>query len=141
MKKKKPHLHPCFYDLSHSSESFIHWTTSCAVPVAMIIEEIQQEVQKDKCLQKVISLVQSEKWFEADDDPCLTAFRKIKDELTVDNKNKLLIKGSKIVVPDVLKLRAIQLAHEGHLGVSKTKALFREKVWFCGIDKLVNEVI
>ncbi len=35
----------------------------------------------------------------------------------------------------------IQLAHEGHQGLVKTKKLLREKVWFPGIDNLAAKMI
>ena len=31
------------------------------------------------------------------------------------------------------------MAHEGHQGINKTKALLREKVWFPGINKMVEQ--
>jgi len=39
---------------------------------------------------------------------------------------------TRIVIPTALKV--IQLAHEGHQGIVKTKALLRSKVWFPNID-------
>jgi hypothetical protein len=35
----------------------------------------------------------------------------------------------------------IDLAHEGHQGISQTKQLLREKVWFPTIDKQVEEKV
>lgn len=35
----------------------------------------------------------------------------------------------------------MKLAHEGHQGIVKTKSLLREKVWFPGIDRLVENEI
>ncbi len=40
-----------------------------------------------------------------------------------------------------LQQRAIDIAHETHLGLTKTKALIREKIWFPNIDKMVKETI
>ena len=45
------------------------------------------------------------------------------------------------MIPGSLQGRVIQLAHEGHQGVSKTKALLRSKVWFPGIDAAVTEAV
>ena len=64
-------------------------------------------------------------------------FKNIKDELTVTS-NSLILRGSRIVIPESLQQRAIDLAHETHPGLSKTKALLREKVWFPNIDKIVK---
>ena len=35
----------------------------------------------------------------------------------------------------------MSLAHEGHQGLVKTKALIRERVWFPGIDRLVEQTV
>ena len=37
--------------------------------------------------------------------------------------------------------RALDIAHEGHIGMPKTKALVRTKVWFPGIDKSIETMI
>ncbi len=50
-------------------------------------------------------------------------------------------RGSRIVVPSTLEQRVLQLAHESHQGVAKTKSLLREKVWFLNIDRKVKAII
>ncbi|XP_033106609.1 pirin-like [Anneissia japonica] len=66
----------------------------------------------------------------------MLAFRKIATELTVSN-NGLILKGTKVIIPNELRTRVINLAHEGHQGQVKTKTLLREKVWFPNIDSMV----
>ena len=53
----------------------------------------------------------------------------------------VVLRGTRIVIPQSLQQRAINLAHESHLGLTKTKALLREKIWFPNIDKLVENTI
>jgi hypothetical protein len=45
------------------------------------------------------------------------------------------------VLPESHRLKAIQIAHEGHQGLVKTKQLLREKVWYPGIDKLAKHTV
>lgn len=40
-----------------------------------------------------------------------------------------------------MRKRVVQLAHEGHQGLIKTKKLLREKVWFPDIDALVAKTV
>ena len=40
-----------------------------------------------------------------------------------------------------MQVKAVALAHEGHLGIVKTKRILRSKLWFQGIDKMVEEVV
>ena len=44
-------------------------------------------------------------------------------------------------MPKDLQDQAVELAHLGHQGITSTKALIREKVWFPNIDKLVEEKV
>ena len=45
------------------------------------------------------------------------------------------------VLPVALYNKALNIAHEGHLGITRTKTLLRSKVWFPNINKLVDSLI
>ena len=66
-------------------------------------------------------------------------FSKIMDELTVHDH--LILRQQRLVLPKSLQEKAVEIAHEGHLGITKTKALMRTKVWFPGMDSLVERFI
>ena len=53
----------------------------------------------------------------------------------------LFFRGNRIVVPDALQKRVIELAHEGHQGLVKTCSLLRSKVWFPKMDAAVDQVV
>ncbi|CAF1014486.1 unnamed protein product [Brachionus calyciflorus] len=67
-------------------------------------------------------------------------YKNIIEELTV-TANGLILRNSKLVIPTSLQKRIIEIAHEGHLGTSKTKAILRENVWFPDLNKKVEEFI
>ena len=70
-------------------------------------------------------------------------FDRVFDELSVigcDNK-AIVMCANRVVIPSALHRCVVLVAHDGHQGVSKTKDLLRSKVWFIGIDNLVEEVI
>jgi len=46
-----------------------------------------------------------------------------------------------IVIPESRQSRVLTLAHEGHQGIVRTKALLREKVWFHNIDKKAESMV
>ena len=48
---------------------------------------------------------------------------------------QVVLRGTRIVVPRKLRRRVLDLAHEGHQGIVKTKERLRSKVWWPGIDK------
>ena len=51
------------------------------------------------------------------------------------NYGNLLLRGTRIIIPKELRKRVLELAHEGHQGIVKTKSMFRMKVWWPGMDK------
>jgi len=51
------------------------------------------------------------------------------------------LKDNRIVIPKSLQQRILDLAHETHQGVVKTKLMLREKVWWPGIDLEIEELI
>ena len=52
-----------------------------------------------------------------------------------------MLSGNRIVIPEVLQNRVVELAHEGHQGVVKTRSLLRSKVWFPRTDSVVDSVV
>ena len=67
----------------------------------------------------------------------LPSYAQVKDELCV--YGELLLRGTRIVVPKLLRDRVVRLAHEGHQGIVKTKYRLRSKVWWPGMDKEVEK--
>ena len=53
------------------------------------------------------------------------------------NYGNLLLRGTRIIIPKELCKRVLELAHEGHQGIVKTKSMLRIKVWWPGMDKQV----
>ena len=52
-----------------------------------------------------------------------------------------IIEQWQMAIPQSLQPRVVQLLHEGHQGEVKTKALLRSKVWFPGVDSMVNAAV
>ena len=51
---------------------------------------------------------------------------------------KLVLRGTRIVIPKQLRCQVLELAHEGHPGIVAMKQRLRTKVWSPGIDKEVE---
>src|SRR6218665_1441194 len=60
-------------------------------------------------------------------------YRVISEELCFIGK--ILLRGTRIVMPEILRSRTLELAHEGHPGTVQMKKRLRSKVWWPGIDK------
>ena len=67
------------------------------------------------------------------------ALEKGKGKLTVGLTSHVILRRNRIIIPAKLRQLVVDLAHEGHQGIMKTKALLREKVWFAGINKMTEE--
>ena len=132
------------------AEEYVNFLASNAVPKAMTLSEVQLATQHDKTLQCIFWLIQNQQWHRIDDLPEehreaniteLKLFRQVKEELTASEESSIILRNRCIVIPTALRNKAIQLAHEGHQGLAKTKQLLREKVWFPGIDRQVKEAV
>jgi hypothetical protein len=67
----------------------------------------------------------------------------VKDELTIvtTSEGSILLCNNRIVIPTTLQQRVVNIAHEGHMGIVKTKQLLREKVWFPAMNNLVESTL
>ena len=115
--------------------------------MALSREEITEATRKDATLQEVMHLISTGQWdnlkpVEEIDPNTLKIFANIRtcSELTsVDGT--LVLRGNRIVVPDALQKRVVELAHEGHQGLVKTRSLLRSKVWFPRMESLVDTIV
>ena len=112
---------------------FVRAIAISCIPVALSPTEIEEASYFDEELTIVKSCVRSGDW-----DRCtLPSYAQVKDELCV--YGELLLRGTRIVVPKLLRDRVVRLAHEGHQGIVKTKYRLRSKVWWPGMDKEVEK--
>ena len=63
----------------------------------------------------------------------------IADELGVIDG--VLVRGSRLVIPEILRPQVLDLAHEGHPGIVKMKSRLRSKVWWPGIDRSAERAV
>ncbi|KAK3726803.1 hypothetical protein QZH41_007213 [Actinostola sp. cb2023] len=124
------------------AEEFVDYIVHTSTPKSLKLQDIASATEQDPTLQAVMKAVRSVNWHEPSTHPGVNtstykAIERVKDELTICSSSNILLRGTRIVIPETLQLRVVNLAHEGHQGIVKTKSLLREKVWFAGIDPLV----
>ncbi|KAK3728358.1 hypothetical protein QZH41_011397, partial [Actinostola sp. cb2023] len=121
-----------------------HYHLYCYVPIAIDLEEVKSATLNDHTLQRVIECIRNGSWYKKDaqdlrlDNRAFNSYQMVKD---VNAEGNLVLRGTKIVMPDSLQNRSVDIAHEGHQGMVKTKALIREKVSFPFIDTLIEDKI
>lgn len=121
------------------TENYVKFVVTNSMPKAINIEEIKQATLDDVTLQTLKETILQKNLEDKTWTQQLKPFKNIRSELTT--YNELILRGQRIVLPDSLQLKAIELAHKSHLGIVKTKQLLRTKVWFPEMDKKVEEVI
>ena len=113
---------------SNVADQYVNFMERHAMPVAMSIEQVMAATKEDDELQNTVDNTQSRKWNRQHN------LYSVKHELSVTT-NGLVLRGTKIVMPDKLRTETLKLAHKGHQGIVKTKQALRTKVWWPGIDK------
>ena len=99
------------------AESYINYICSNAVPRSMTLHEVKIVTKTDQTLQAVTTAIETDQW----SNPFYRDFKKVKDELS--NCNGVILRGNRIVLSDMIKSAAVDLAHDGHQGIVKTKSL------------------
>ncbi|KAK0144485.1 hypothetical protein N1851_017146 [Merluccius polli] len=127
------------------AEEYINFVAQHATPKAMTLVEIKEETLKDPILQQISAHIRNNTWHKVTGDTqhaeILKKFRQISGELTVSLSDDIILRGTRIVIPASLEQRVLQLAHEGHQGIIKTKTLLRSKVWFPNIGQKAESIV
>ena len=111
-----------------SVESSVRAVAAAAVPVALSAREVERASETDPELELVRSCLLSDDWANIP-----TAYVAARYELAA--VGFIVLRGTRIVVPQSLHRQVLELAHEGHQGIVRTKSRLRQKVWWPGIDK------
>lgn len=114
------------------AEEYIPYVAENAAPRAIPIQEIEEASAEDEEIAMLRKCVQTNDWTVGE-----PAFKAVRNELTV--LGKLVLRGTRLVIPMKLRKQVLDLAHEGHQGIVKTKQRLRTKVWWPGIDRQAEQ--
>lgn len=117
------------------SEQSICHIVSNAVPSAITIAEVATLSAQDNEIAGAITCLNNNTW-RNDSSNCYYPFRH-----EFSGVGAILLRGTRIVIPRVLRERLLILAHEGHPGESAMKRRIRSKVWWPGIDREVEQFV
>ena len=74
------------------------------------------------------------------EDVSLKPFVGFGNELSI-TEDGLVLKGNLIVIPARLQQSFIQIAHEAHQGIVKTRVLLQRLVWFPNLNQMVEKFV
>lgn len=102
--------------------------------VALDTGEIGKASVQDRDLIILRAAIESNNWNQVD-----VLYSVFRHEYCI--VGDLILRGTKVVIPQCLQNRIIELAHEGHPGECKMKQRLRNRVWFPKMDKLVQKKV
>ncbi|XP_021353566.1 uncharacterized protein K02A2.6-like [Mizuhopecten yessoensis] len=111
------------------AETYVRFVAQNATPNALSTRQIEEESAVDEELCNVRKCIKTQRWHELTNKRYLA----VKDELCIIGM--LVLRGTRIVIPETLRETVLKLAHEGHPGIVSMKRRIRTKVWWFGIDK------
>jgi hypothetical protein len=115
----------------HGAEEYVRFVAVNATPNALTTREVEEASAIDDELREVREAIKTGH-FES-----CKSYIPIAGELCTIGQ--LVLRGTRIILPSVLRPRALALAHEGHLGIVGTKQNLRSKVWWPGMDKAAEK--
>lgn len=117
---------------SDESEQCVRSIAQETTPRAMSTRETEREYDRDSTLTLLRESLIRGKW-EASE---IKQYRPVRNELCV--VGKLILRGTRIILPINMWKQALVIAHEGHRGIVSIKQHFRTKVWWPGMDRQVK---
>ena len=109
------------------------------VPESLSVEEVRDPTRNDPILMVAIDITKNDNVESRYKSESLRPYNLVQSELAVGNG--ALLRGSRIIVPNALQHRVINISHEGHQGIMKTKQLLHSAVWFPGMDRIVRSCL
>ena len=125
--KAQPSVKPSMRE--NVAEEYVRFIAETAVPKAVTIKEVISASEDDEEISVVRKCIETGRWHEITE----KRYHLVKDELCV--VGSLVLRGTRLVIPRILRSRVTDVAHEGHMGIVKTKQRLRTKVWWPGIDQ------
>jgi hypothetical protein len=102
-------------------------------------EQLADATAKDSTLSRVIGFVAGSwpKVVPAE----FKAYHQVRHELSLWQNGRCLARGSRAVIPECLRVKVLDEAHQGHLGVAKVKARCRDSVWWPKVDADIEDFV
>lgn len=105
------------------------------VSAALDIKEVELASEADEVLQ-MLKVAIDDQNFERDQ---LKPFKYFKEQLSYSSN--VLIRGDKIIVPNELRSRFLELGHEGHPGETVMKKRLRMRCWWPKMDEDIHKFV
>ena len=105
-----------------------------------VIERIRTETGKDESLQLVKQYIRTG-WPQYERDVARPALEYFREKGCLSEQNGLLKRANQIVIPHTLRSEMLERIHQGHLGLNKCRARYRDAIWWPKISQEVKEKV
>lgn len=99
----------------------------------MKLQQIKEAQEKDMECKEIANCLKKQQWQPN------SCFWKYRDEFNV--QNGLLLKGSRMFIPQEMRKEMLMKLHQGHLGIVKCRSRAKESVWWPGISEQIKSVV
>lgn len=120
-------------DQQKMAEEYIRFVTDNSVPIALTLDEIEKEAKRDALTLELKECLKTGDFSKQD-----SYIRALKEELTCSGE--LILRGTRILIPETLRKQVLNLGHEGHQGIVRTKQRLRSKVWWPKMDQEAEQL-
>ena len=120
------------FNYKHGAEEYVRFVAINATPKELTTREVEEESATDEELTVLREAIRTGRFHQ-----CKTN-APTAGELCVIGQ--LVLRGTRIVLPNKLMPQAVALAHEGDLGIVGTKQNLRKKVWWPAMDKAAEKL-
>jgi transposase InsO family protein len=105
---------------------------------AIMLETIKTATREDPVLQQVKEALITGRWNKMS--PEMAPYYELRAEIYM--AEGLLLRHDRIIPPETLREKIIRTAHnQGHLGITKTKAMIRKKYWFPAMNQRIENIV
>lgn len=115
-------------EVDGGSINMLKLNTESKLPIS--VETVKQYTQNDETLRQICEYVHSG-WPEKVPDKIKHYFLK---RNSIASEDGCLFYGERILIPFSLRKQVLELLHEAHVGIVRSKAVARTYVWWPGID-------
>lgn len=123
-------------DVVDDRASYVCFVTDGTLPVTL--REVRACTDEDVVLKKVKDFILNG-WPPKLSDPGIKPYFCCRTQLSCESG--CIMRGHKVVIPEKLQGKILLELHKSHLGVVKTKAEARARLWFPGIDEAIEKMI
>jgi len=120
-------------------EAFVHWIIQGIPATDKKLNQIRQ-CQKTDSVCRQIAVYSYRGWPEKKDVPeAVKPYFSVAGELSIEKG--LLLRGSRIVVPESLRTEILNKIHGAHQGITKCRERARQSVWWPNISKDLEKLV